>query len=58
MLLAAIAAGAGVSPTIIGKPERPLLEQALRLMEYALMNEGRGDAFALAVAGVGAAMPA
>ena len=33
MLLAAIAAGAGVAPTIIGKPERPLLEQALRLMD-------------------------
>ena len=32
VLLAAIAAGAGVAPTIIGKPERPLLEQALRLM--------------------------
>ena len=33
VLLATIAAGAGVSPTIIGKPERPLLEQALRLMD-------------------------
>jgi 4-nitrophenyl phosphatase len=33
VLLAAIAAGAGVSPTVIGKPERPLLEQALRLMD-------------------------
>ena len=32
VILAAIAAGAGVSPTIIGKPERPLLAQALRLM--------------------------
>jgi 4-nitrophenyl phosphatase len=32
VLLAAIAAGAGVAPTIIGKPERPLLEQALWLM--------------------------
>ena len=33
VLLAAIAAGTGVAPTIIGKPERPLLEQALRLMD-------------------------
>ena len=32
VLLAAIAAGAGVAPTIIGKPERPLLELALRRM--------------------------
>ena len=32
VLLAAVAAGAGVAPTVIGKPERPLLEQALRLM--------------------------
>ena len=32
VLLAAIAAGAGVVPTVIGKPERPLLEQALRRM--------------------------
>jgi 4-nitrophenyl phosphatase len=30
VLLAAIAAGAGVAPVVIGKPERPLLEQALR----------------------------
>lgn len=29
-------------------------KQALRLMEWSLMNEGRGDAFALAVAGVAA----
>ncbi len=33
VLLAAIAAGAGVAPTIIGKPERPLLDQALRRMD-------------------------
>ena len=32
VLLAAIAAGAGVAPTVIGKPERPLLEQALARM--------------------------
>lgn len=32
VLLAAVAAGAGIAPTIIGKPERPLLEQALRAM--------------------------
>jgi 4-nitrophenyl phosphatase len=32
VLLAAIAAGAGVSPTIIGKPERPLLDLAMARM--------------------------
>lgn len=32
VLLAAIAAGAGVSPTVIGKPERPLLDLALARM--------------------------
>jgi 4-nitrophenyl phosphatase len=32
VLLAAIAAGAGAAPTIIGKPERPLLDLALRRM--------------------------
>jgi 4-nitrophenyl phosphatase len=32
VLLAAIAAGAGVSPTVIGKPERPLLDLAMRRM--------------------------
>ncbi len=32
VLLAAIAAGAGVPPTIIGKPERPLLDLALARM--------------------------
>jgi 4-nitrophenyl phosphatase len=32
VLLAAIAAGAGVSPTIIGKPARPLLDLAMRQM--------------------------
>jgi 4-nitrophenyl phosphatase len=32
VLLAAVSAGAGVAPDIIGKPERPLLEQALRSM--------------------------
>lgn len=35
VLLAAIAAGAGVSPAIIGKPERPLLDLALRRMGCA-----------------------
>jgi 4-nitrophenyl phosphatase len=33
VLLAAIAAGAGVRPIVVGKPEPPLLEQALRLMD-------------------------
>lgn len=32
MLLAAVAAGAEVSPTIIGKPERPLLDLAMQRM--------------------------
>ena len=32
VLLAAIAAGSGASPVVIGKPERPLLELALRSM--------------------------
>ncbi len=32
VLLAAIAAGAGVNPTIIGKPERPLFDIAMRHM--------------------------
>ena len=32
VLLAAIAAGAGVSPFIVGKPERPLLELAMQRM--------------------------
>jgi 4-nitrophenyl phosphatase len=32
VLLAAVAAGAGVSPTIIGKPERPLLDLAMARM--------------------------
>jgi 4-nitrophenyl phosphatase len=30
VLLAAVAAGAGVGPTIIGKPERPLLDLAMQ----------------------------
>lgn len=32
VLLAAVAAGAGVAPAVIGKPERPLLEQAMAAM--------------------------
>lgn len=32
VLLAAVAAGAGVSPTVIGKPERPLLDLAMQQM--------------------------
>jgi 4-nitrophenyl phosphatase len=35
VLLAAVAAGAGVAPLVIGKPERPLLEAALRGMRVA-----------------------
>jgi 4-nitrophenyl phosphatase len=33
VLLAAVAAGAGVAPVVVGKPEPPLLEQALRSMD-------------------------
>jgi 4-nitrophenyl phosphatase len=35
VLLAAVAAGAGVAPTVIGKPERPLLEAALGALRAA-----------------------
>jgi 4-nitrophenyl phosphatase len=35
VLLAAIRAGAGVAPTVIGKPERPLFDLALRRMGVA-----------------------
>jgi 4-nitrophenyl phosphatase len=38
VLLAAIAAGAGVAPAIIGKPERPLLEQAMAAMGSCAAN--------------------